>query len=96
MNADGIVAVSTATVSKRLTAFLLLTRVAALVFVGAAAMPYYLSSAYGPHEYAPGRGWLMLHISVGSSFPCCKPIRLAPLPSSSRWQAGCAGRFLSS
>jgi hypothetical protein len=46
-----------------------LTALAAVVFVAGAAMPYFLSSSYGPPEYAPRRGWLLLHI-VGGMIAC--------------------------
>lgn len=51
--------------SWRLAAFLALAGVAAILFVATAAIPYYLSASYGPPQYAPRRGWLMLHISGG-------------------------------
>jgi uncharacterized membrane protein len=60
----------------RLAAFLALTGVAAVFFVAAAALPYYLSGAYGPPEYAPRKGWLMLHISGGIVAILTGPVQL--------------------
>ncbi len=62
--------------SWRVTAFLALAAVAALVFVGLAALPYFLSASYGPPEYAPRRGWLMLHISGGMVAILTGPVQL--------------------
>ena len=62
--------------SWRLAAFLALAGVAAIAFVALAAVPYYLSSAYGPPEYAPRRGWLMLHISGGVVAILTGPVQL--------------------
>jgi len=51
--------------SRRGTAVLLsFTAVGAVVFVAVVAMPYFLSSSYGP-EYAAFRGWLLLHVAGG-------------------------------
>ena len=47
-----------------------------VVFVGAAAIPYYLSSSYGPPEYAPRRGWLLLHIAGGIIALLTGPVQL--------------------
>jgi hypothetical protein len=67
---------SGAHVSGRLTTFLALTGLVALVFVGVAAVPYFLSTSFGPPEYAPRRGWLMLHISGGLVALLTGPIQL--------------------
>jgi len=48
-----------------MTVVLSLTAIAAVVFVASAAVPYLMSSSYGPPEYAPRRGWLLLHIVGG-------------------------------
>ena len=70
--------------SRRATVVLLsLTALVALVFVAAAALPYFLSSSYGPPEYAPRRGWLLLHIVGGMSLVIrlsrsCAPTALTP------------------
>src|SRR5262245_43160880 len=74
-------AVTTATaprarVSWGLTSFLVLAGTTALVFVGATALPYYLSGSYGPPEYAPRKGWLMLHISGGIVAILTGPVQL--------------------
>jgi hypothetical protein len=53
-----------------------LTAVAAVVFVAGAAMPYFLSSSYGPPEYAPRRGWLLLHIVGGIIALLTGPVQL--------------------
>jgi hypothetical protein len=63
-------------VSWRLAVFLAVTGIAAIVFVGLAAAPYYLSASYGPPEYAPRRGWLMLHISGGIVAILTGPVQL--------------------
>ena len=60
----------------RLAAFLVIAGVAAIVFVVLAALPYYLSTSYGPPEYAPRRGWLMLHISGGIVAILTGPVQL--------------------
>lgn len=62
--------------SWRLVAFLALAGVAAIAFVALAALPYYLSASYGPPEYAPRRGWLMLHISGGIVAILTGPVQL--------------------
>jgi len=70
-------AASAAPPSRRGTAVLLtVIALAALVFVGAAAAPYFLSSAYGPPEYAPRRGWLLLHIVGGIIALLTGPVQL--------------------
>ena len=52
--------------SRRAAAVMLsLTALAAVVFVAGAAVPYFLSSSFGPPEYAPRRGWLLMHIVGG-------------------------------
>ena len=63
-------------VSWRLAVFLAVTGIAAIVFVGLAAAPHYLSASYGPPEYAPRRGWLMLHISGGIVAILTGPVQL--------------------
>jgi Predicted membrane protein (DUF2306) len=63
--------------SRRGTAVLLsLTALAAVVFVAAAALPYFLSSSYGPPEYAPRRSWLLLHIVGGIIALLTGPVQL--------------------
>jgi uncharacterized membrane protein len=63
--------------SRRATAVLLsLTALTAVVFVAAAAVPYFLSSSYGPPEYAPRRGWLLLHIVGGIIALLTGPVQL--------------------
>jgi hypothetical protein len=63
--------------SRRALAVLLaLTALAAIVFVVVAAMPYLLSSSYGPPEYAPRRGWLLLHIGGGIIALLTGPVQL--------------------
>jgi hypothetical protein len=63
--------------SRRAIAVLLsLTALAAIVFVAAAAVPYFLSSSYGPPEYAPRRGWLLLHIVGGIIALLTGPVQL--------------------
>ena len=63
--------------SRRALAVLLsLTALAAIVFVVAAAVPYLLSSSYGPPEYAPRRGWLLLHIVGGIIALLTGPVQL--------------------
>ena len=63
--------------SRRGTAVLLsLTALAAIFFVAAAAVPYFLSSSYGPPEYAPRRGWLLLHIVGGIIALLTGPVQL--------------------
>jgi hypothetical protein len=58
------------------TALLSLAALAAVVFVGAVAVPYFLSSSYGPPEYAPRRGWLLLHITGGIIALLTGPVQL--------------------
>jgi hypothetical protein len=62
--------------SWRLATFLALAGLAAITFVGLAALPYYLSTAYGPPQYAPRRGWLMLHVSGGIAAILTGPVQL--------------------
>ena len=62
--------------SWRLTGFLVLVGVAAIVFVGIAAIPYYLSPSYGPPEYVPRKGWLLLHITGGIVAILTGPVQL--------------------
>src|SRR4030095_4549153 len=63
--------------SRRAIAVLLsLTALAAFVFVAGAAMPCFLSSSYGPPEYAPRRGWLLLHIVGGMIALLTGPVQL--------------------
>lgn len=57
-------------------ALLSLAALIALVFVGAAAVPYFVSSSYGPPEYAPRRGWLLLHITGGIIALLTGPVQL--------------------
>lgn len=58
------------------TALLSIAALAAVVFVGAVAVPYFLSSSYGPPEYAPRRGWLLLHITGGIIALLTGPVQL--------------------
>src|SRR5688500_11237404 len=44
---------------------LTLAGIASVIFVGGFALPYFLSSSHGPVQYAPKRGWLLLHIGGG-------------------------------
>ena len=76
MNSGVVTAVPQTRVSWRLATFLCLAGVAAIVFVGLAALPYYLSASYGPPEYAPRKGWLMLHISGGIVAILTGPVQL--------------------
>jgi hypothetical protein len=63
--------------SRRAIAVLLsLTALAAIVFVATAAVPYLLSSSFGPPEYAPRRGWLLLHIVGGIIALLTGPVQL--------------------
>jgi len=75
MNSEAVAA-APGHASWRVATFLVLVGIAALVFVGAAALPYYLSASYGPPEYAPRRGWLMLHISGGLVALLTGPVQL--------------------
>ena len=76
MNSDVVTAVSDPRASWRLAAFLVVAGVAAILFVAIAAVPYYLSASYGPPEYAPRKGWLMLHISGGIVAILTGPVQL--------------------
>ena len=76
MNSGVVTAVSDARASWRLATFLALAGVAAVVFVAIAALPYYLSESYGPPEYAPRRGWLLLHIGGGIVAILVGPVQL--------------------
>jgi len=77
MTSDVLDIAAPAAPSRRGIAILLvLTGVAALVFVAAAAIPYFLSSSYGPPEYAPRRGWLLLHIGGGMIALLTGPVQL--------------------
>ena len=76
MNSVAATATSDTRASWRLAAFLSLAGVAAMLFVAMAAVPYYLSASYGPPEYAPRRGWLMLHISGGVVAILTGPVQL--------------------
>jgi hypothetical protein len=53
-----------------------LTALAAVVFAAGAALPYLLSSSYGPPEYAPRRGWLLFHIAGGMIALLTGPVQL--------------------
>jgi len=55
---------------------LLLTAVTAILFVAGAALPYFLSSSFGPPEYAPRRGWLLMHIVGGMIALLTGPVQL--------------------
>ena len=55
---------------------LTLTALAAVVFVAGVALPYLLSSSYGPPEYAPRRGWLLFHIVGGMIAVLTGPVQL--------------------
>src|SRR5512147_1548033 len=58
------------------TVLLSFTALAALVFVAGVAVPYFLSSSYGPPEYAPRRGWLLLHLVGGMIALLTGPVQL--------------------
>ena len=57
-------------------ALLSLAAVAALVFAGGFAVPYFLSSTYGPVQYAPKRAWLLMHIVGGMIALLTGPVQL--------------------
>lgn len=57
-------------------ALLSLAALAAVGFVGGFAVPYFLSSSYGPPQYAPRRGWLLLHIAGGMIALLTGPVQL--------------------
>jgi len=76
MSSGLVTAVAARRASWPLAAFLAVAGVAAIVFVAAAAIPYYLSSTYGPPEYAPRKGWLMLHITGGIVAILTGPVQL--------------------
>jgi len=76
MNSEAVPVAPAASASWRLAAFLVLVSLAALAFVALAAVPYYLSASYGPPEYAPRRGWLLLHISGGLVALLTGPVQL--------------------
>jgi hypothetical protein len=61
---------------RALGVLLSLTALAGIVFVASAAVPYFLSSSYGPPEYAPRRGWLLLHIVGGIIALLTGPVQL--------------------
>jgi hypothetical protein len=61
---------------RALGVLLSLTAAAGIVFVASAAVPYFLSSSYGPPEYAPRRGWLLLHIAGGIIALLTGPVQL--------------------
>jgi len=63
--------------SRRGTAALLsVATLVALVFVAGFAVPYFLSSSFGPPEYASRRGWLLLHITGGMIALLTGPVQL--------------------
>jgi hypothetical protein len=76
MNSSAVTALPDTRNSWRLAVFLALAGAAAILFVALAALPYYLSASYGPPEYAPRRGWLMLHISGGIVAILTGPVQL--------------------
>jgi hypothetical protein len=55
---------------------LTLAGIASVIFVGGFALPYFLSSSYGPAVYAPKRGWLLLHIGGGIVALLTGPIQM--------------------
>jgi hypothetical protein len=57
-------------------ALLSLAALAAVIFAGGFAVPYFLSSSFGPPEYAPRRGWLLLHITGGMFALLTGPVQL--------------------
>jgi hypothetical protein len=66
-----------AVVSRRGTiAALSLTGAAAVLFFAGAALPYFLSPAYGTSQYAGRRGWLLLHIAGGAVALLTGPVQL--------------------
>jgi hypothetical protein len=76
--ATGVLDVPSPTAGSRRGTIALLSLAAfvAVVFVAAAAMPYFLSSSFGPPEYAPRRGWLLLHIAGGIIALLTGPVQL--------------------
>ena len=73
----GVIDAMPGTTARRGTiALLSLTALAAVVFVAGFAAPYFLSSTYGPPEYAPRRGWLLLHIAGGMIALLTGPVQL--------------------
>jgi Predicted membrane protein (DUF2306) len=73
----GVLEISAAGPSRRgTTAILSLAAIGAVVFVAGFAVPYLLSSSYGPPEYAPRRGWLLLHIAGGMIAVLTGPVQL--------------------
>jgi uncharacterized membrane protein len=76
MNSSAVTALPDTRTSWRLAVFLALAGAAAILFVALAALPYYLSASYGPPEYAPRRGWLLLHISGGVVAILTGPVQL--------------------
>jgi hypothetical protein len=77
MNSQVVEAPPPAIASHRGTAVALgLAGVVAIIFFSAAALPYFLSSTYGPPEYAPRRGWLLLHIAGGAVALFTGPLQL--------------------
>ena len=61
---------------KAATATLSLAALAGVAFIFTAALPYFLSSSYGPPEYAPRRGWVLLHIAGGMVALLTGPVQL--------------------
>jgi hypothetical protein len=57
-------------------ALLSLAGLIGVVFFAVAALPYYLSSTYGPPVYASRRGWLLLHIAGGAVALLTGPVQL--------------------
>lgn len=53
-----------------------LAALVAIVFVAAFAAPYFLSSSFGPPQYGPRRGWLLLHILGGTIAVLTGPVQL--------------------
>jgi hypothetical protein len=68
--------VATVGIPRAVTAWLALVGAVGLVFVVLAAVPYFLSSTYGPPEYAPRRGWLLVHIVGGTIALVTGPVQL--------------------
>jgi uncharacterized membrane protein len=55
---------------------LALVALSGMFFIAVAALPYFLSSSYGPPDYAPRRGWVLLHIAGGIVALLTGPVQL--------------------
>ena len=61
---------------KAATAALSLVALAGVAYILQHAVPYFLSSTYGPPEYAPRRGWVLMHIAGGMLALLKGPVQL--------------------